>query len=387
MKVIESIVGLLKNDGLEKELSQSRYYKIISKIQEYIHAQIPTEEFNTTVVATPTEVRREFFNGHYDRRAVIFLMSNGCEWALKGAHGCTMCGHLGKQGRKFDMIPADNFIKQFNDEFAKIDFKKHPLLNIFNNGSFLNDREIPRPARIEILKKLGNVPDIKMVVVESRPEYVTEEKVKEIKELLPGKHVEIAIGLELKNDLYRRICLNKGFTEKCFNIAADIITKHLHLRTYVFLKPPFLTERESMEQAVETINHAFYRGSTTVSLEASTIQDFTLTKYMYDRGLYSPPRIWSIIDVVKKSKRQGKLIIGMFKFYPPPIAIPNNCCRCSEDCLEAIRRYNSTLEVTAFDGLECECKKKWEFLLQEEPLPFEKRVEHLIRQVNKTLGV
>ncbi len=384
MKRVEKHAGQLQSDGLEHELSSNRYFKMISDIQKYIHSHIPEEQFDTTEVAKPTETRREIFNGTYHKRAVVFLMSNGCEWALKDAHGCTMCGHLGKQTRQLQSIPAEDFIHQFSEEFDRVDFKEFPLLNIYNNGSFLNDREIPPRARKEILEKVESNPHIKMVVIETRPEFVTEKKILQIKELLPHKHVEIAIGLELQNNTYRKLCLNKGFPLKTYDAAAAIITRHLHLRSYVFIKPPFLTEKESIDEAVRTVNHAFEVGSTTVSLEACTIQDYTLVKYLYDRQMYTPPRLWSIIDVVKRCAPNGKkLLIGLFKFYPSPNAVPYNCPKCSDRVMEAIVQYNSTLDVTALDNLHCSCKNQWQEALQKDPQPFENNLSEILETLKQ----
>lgn len=385
---IENIVGQLHNHGLEDELKENRYYKFISQVQQYIHSQIPDQDFDTAKVATKTNIRREIFQGKEYQRAVIFLMTNGCEWALKSGHGCTMCGHLGKQAIRHEPIPTGDFIRQFSEEFEVIDFKQNPLLNLYNNGSFLNDREIPGTARAEILKMINKNPDIKMLVLETRPEFVTEEKVKEIKRLVPDKHVELAIGLELKDDRVRRICINKGFSLNVYNRATEIITRHLNLRTYIFLKPPVLTEKESIQHAVETITHAFARGACTVSLEACTVQDFTLTKYLYDMELYNPPYIWSIIEVVKQCKQlnlTGKLIVGLFQFYPSPNKIPYNCEQCSDRAIQALIHYNRTLDANAFDGLNCQCKKQWEDLLKKEPLPFETRLEQMVEQLKDTI--
>jgi radical SAM enzyme (TIGR01210 family) len=376
--MLSDLIGQLQNHGLENELSPSRYYKFISALQGEIHARIPIEEYDTTNAAAPTSIREEIFKGRNFNRAVIYLLSNGCEWALKNAHGCTMCGHFGKQARKQKVIPAKDFIKQFENEYKKIDFNKNPLLNIFNNGSFLNDRELPPEARVEILKKINEHPGIKMLVVETRPEFVTAEKVREIKRSIPGKYIEIAVGLEIKDDLYRRLCLNKGFSLKEYNRAAEIITKYVHLRTYVFLKPLFLSERESIAQAVETIGHAFAQGSTTVSLEACTVQDFTLVKYLYDQNLYSPPWLWSILEVVKKCTARGKLIVGLFQFYPSPLKVPYNCPRCSDAVMEAICRYNRTLDTAVFENLNCQCREKWEAVVNEKKEPFEKRLKDII---------
>jgi len=382
MSNMEESLGKQQNVGLEGFLKKSYYYKSISKIMSIIHSKIPLGDYDTKAVASPTNIREELFDGVNYKRAVMYLMSNGCEWALKGAHGCTMCGHLAKQTRMGEEISVDDYLHQFEGEFEKIDFKEYPLLSLFNNGSFLNDNEIPPAARCEMLKKINANPDIKMLVLETRPEFTTEEKVKEIKALVPDKYVEIGVGLEVKDDIYRTICVNKGFSLRQFDSAVSIIINHLNLRTYVLLKPPFLTEKESIEQAIETIEYAFAVGSTTVSLEGCTVQDYTLVKYLNDRGLYSTPWLWSIVEVIKRLKTPGNLIVGLFQFYPPPHAVPHNCDQCSERVIESFHQYNRTLDVKVFDEITCECKKKWEEILREKPLPFEKRLEMIMREIN-----
>jgi radical SAM enzyme (TIGR01210 family) len=372
---LEKVLGDLKNDGLESTSVKSSYHKIISQIQERIHSQIPKVDYKTHEAATQTNIREEIFNGVNYQRAVLFLLSNGCEWALKNAHGCIMCGHIARQARRKEMISTEDYLSQFEDQFEKIDFRKYPLLNLFNNGSFLNDNEIPADARREMLMRINAKRDIKMLVLETRPEFVSASKIKEIKRLVPDKHVEIAMGLEIKDDLYRTVCINKGFSLEQYDEASRIIVRHMNLRTYVLLKPPFLTEKESIEEAVKTIEHAFKKKSGTVSLEACTVQDFTLVNELYKRGLYTPPWLWSIVEVVKRCKGPGKLIVGLFQFYPSPGSVPYNCERCSQSVLEAIKKYNRTLDTDVFNGLTCDCKKEMEKILKEVPLPFKKRLE------------
>lgn len=387
MGTLDELTPYFQDDGLSEPLKNSENKQWIAKILERIHARIPAKKINTTEAACIALDREEIFQGINYKKAVIFLMSTGCEWALSDAHGCTMCGHLAKQTRKNKHISAHDHIAQFEREFKRIDYKEYPLLNLFNNGSFLNENEIAARARSEILTMINHNPDIKMVVLESRPEYVTEDKVKEIKKLLSNKHVEIAIGLELKDDIYRSVCFNKGFSLKNYNEAAGIIVKHLHLRTYVFLKPPFLTERESIEQAIETVHHAFAAGSTTVSLEAGTIQGFTLAEHLYHEGLYTPPWLWSIKEVVMQCREYNGLIIGLFKFYPSPTAVPYNCPNCSEAVIEAIRTYNKTLKVDVFNGLDCTCKEKWKEVINKTPLPFGNRLEMALTNLKKSVGL
>lgn len=386
MSNLEKLLGKLQNKGLEGKLKKSYYHKVLSEVQRIIHAQIPEENYNSEKVASTTNIREENFKGVNYQRVVLYLLSRGCEWAVKNAHGCTMCGHLAKQTRRDALISVRDYTHQFEGEFKKIDFKKYPLLNLYNNGSFLNDNEIPPEARRKILKKINSNTNIKMLVLETRPEFVTEEKIKEIKDHIIDKHVEIAIGLELKDDFYRTICINKGFSLRQFISAASIIIRHLNLRTYVLLKPAFLTEKESIEQAIETIEYAFELGATTVSLEACTIQDYTLLNYLHERGLYRTPWLWSIIEILKKSASRGKLIIGLFQFHPSPHVVPYNCDLCSGRVMEAIHHYNRTLDVKLIEGLDCECKKRWKEILREKPVPFEKRLELIMGEINLSIS-
>jgi uncharacterized Fe-S cluster-containing MiaB family protein len=41
----------------------------------------------------------------------MYLMSNGCEWAMKKTHGCTMCGHFVKQTGKDTTISPEEHIQ------------------------------------------------------------------------------------------------------------------------------------------------------------------------------------------------------------------------------------------------------------------------------------
>lgn len=375
---LEEKLGQLKNNGLEGELEKSKYYGMVADIMGRIHSTIPKQEFDTAKVACKTQYRQENFEGENYNRAVMYLLSNGCEWALKKSNGCTVCGHIARQTLT-DRISTDDFINQFFEEFNKIDFKKSPLLNLYNNGSFLNDNEIPALARKKMLEAINNHPDIKMLVLETRPEFVTPGKVEEIKKAIPNKHVELAMGLELKDDFLRTACINKGFTLTQYEEAARHITKYLHLRSYVMLKPPFFTENEALKNAVETIEYAFSLGSSSVSLEACTVQDFTLVEHMKNHGLFDPPKLWSIIEVVEKTHMLGKLMIGLFQFFPSPSKVPFNCEKCSPEILTGFRQYNADFDISCFEGITCDCKEAWEKELEELTIPIEERLEALYK--------
>jgi archaeosine synthase beta-subunit len=366
-------LSTMNTDG---PLGNARYLPFISKVMGKIHSRIPQENYNLSKIAAPVDYREEFFEGKNYKRAVLFLLSNGCEWAIKSANGCTMCGHLAKQTRSLEPLSAEDFISQFMGEFERINFKEVPILNLYNNGSFFNEREVPEQARIRILQEINNNKDIKMVVLETRPEFIMEKLMEQIKTLVPDIHIELAMGIETRDDLRRMISVNKGFTLKQYDQAIRIIRKyHMYPRSYVLLKPPFFSEKEGVEEAINTVKHAFNVGTSTVSLEACTYQKYTLTEYLVDNGLYQLPKLWSILEVVKKTHQLGKLITGLFQFYPAPEHVPYNCSKCSDYVLEGLKEYNRTMQYAPLKNLDCACKEEWEHELQSNSWTFRDHLE------------
>ena len=341
-------------------LSVSRYYSFIASFMKHLHSGIPPSDPPDVRRPAHIEIREEYYRGKYAKRAVIFLLSNGCEWALKSAYGCTMCGHIAKQVRSRQPISADDFIVQFRTAFSSVDFKGIPILNIFNNGSFLNENELPSDARRTILRLISEKKGIRKLLIESRPEFITESILRETKSLLPGKELEIAIGLETADDFRRILSVNKGFSLSQFTEAANIILKHkVQLRCYLLLKPPFYSEKEAIDDAVASIKTAFSLGVKTTSLEAMTVQKYTLIEYLYNNNSYRMPWLWSIIEVIKKTSHLGRVFVGLFKFYPSPNFVPNNCGVCNNKTMDAIVEYNRTLNPGVFDRLDCQCKEDW----------------------------
>lgn len=350
-----------------------QYGKRLSGVIKDIHNKIPCHSENN--VRTHIDLRKETMNGVEYNRTVLFLLSNPCEWSVNDSGGCFICGHLSKSNVVKQHYAPERIVDTFKLQFDAIDFSKSPVLSLFNNGSFLNPVEIPTEATLEIVKIINHNRDIKRLIIESRPEYIDENILKEIKLLIPDKKVTIAVGLETKNDLYRSLLINKGFTAARYEVAASVVKRYFNLKTYVFLKPPFLSEKESLDECIETIDYAFATGCDSVSLEGATVQDYTLTKVVYDLGLYRPPYLWSILEAVKKSKTQQDLTIGMFKFYPSPSKVPSNCEACNNTVMAAIEQYNRTFDARCFADIHCDCRKTWEYELEKNYDTLENRME------------
>jgi radical SAM enzyme (TIGR01210 family) len=331
-----------------------------------------------------SSIKEGWLDGKPIQRVVFYLRSYGCKWALSRDGGCLMCGHYTSTsiGRR---ISAQHFIAQFRAEFSKYDFEQYPMICVYNAGSFLNEEEMPVIARREIFRIIAENRHIQAVIIESRPEFITKEVTEEIEEELAGKRVEIGVGLELENDLFREICINKGFTFEEYASCAKIIAESkLHLLTYVVVKPLFLTITESIEQAIKTARRASELGSTVISLEPISLQRDTVVEYLFNKGIYSLPWGWEIIEIMKEIhslRLPSEIRIGGFEFFPIPKVFIQNCALCNRELYEAITQYNATKDLQPLLSLQCNCKKIWEAEIAKE-LSLDK---DLIRRVYKML--
>lgn len=381
MEIDDMFLG--REISLELQDQKKRVKKRIITLQKKLKALVPYKSFDLTRVAH-SEIKVGYLNKRKIERVIIILRSRGCEWALTDGGGCTMCGHFVGTLRGKE-IPVETYIDQFLEQFKAFDYRYYPMLCVYNSGSFLNDREIDPKARRKILKMIAKEKNLEVVIFETRPEFITPEVINEIEEILSDKVVEIGVGLETKNDDIREYCLNKGFSlEEYLRKTKLIVDSKLHLLSYVLIKPTFLTEKEAIQDAIETAKFAFQHGTDVVSFEPVSVQDFTLVHYLYEGKVFRPPWLWSTIEVAKATMLDGFIRIGGFEFMPIPKIFTHNCAKCNVKVVSAIDQFNSTYDLYSFDNLDCKCKNQWkDELEQPDPLPLDKRINQILDQLDE----
>jgi archaeosine synthase beta-subunit len=331
-----------------------------------------------------SEVKEGFLNGEPIKRVIIILRARGCAWSLREDGGCSICGHI--CGTTLgEPIPPEKIISQLETELAHYgNFEDYPMLCLYNSGSFLNNDEIPTDVRKNIMRKINNIKGLKRLIIESRPEYITDEILNELEILTDNIEVEIGIGLETGNDLVRDVCINKGFTSEDFiSVSRRLKKRKIKLLAYVLLKPPFLTEREGIMDTVETIKFAFNNGADIVSIEPVSVQDFTLTSFLYEAGYFRPPWIWSVMEVIKQTHNLGLVRLGGFEFFPIPKIFTHNCEECDPRVIKSIKDFNRTYDITVFnDVYPCNCDKYWKRDLSEPSDYIDSRILEILGKVD-----
>jgi archaeosine synthase beta-subunit len=293
-------------------------------------------------------------------RLTLLLPGKGCSWACSESGGCTMCGFPQKVkniGKKFT---KKNLISLYETAETVTLKSKPAILTIYNAGSFINNNEIPFETQKEICQRVKNHPTIQTLLIESRAEFVTEERIKPLKNALGSKKLIVAIGLEAQDDKIRNEYIHKGLSKETYEKAIKTIKKMgIKSSTYVFIKPIFLSEKEAIEEAVKTAKYAFECGTNEVDFESAFIQPNTLMEKLYKQKKFTPPWLWSIIEVIKRTYNLGNIHIGGFDDEPPPVAIPRNCSNCSERISDILQNYRENHDINLFNNLSCPCEKEW----------------------------
>lgn len=304
---------------------------------------------------------KERINGEILDCLTIIFKTGGCSW-----NRCLMCGYKFERYDKAESSFLKNSIlAQLEWVLNNYDTSKSGIIKIFTSGSFLDPAEVPKEAMKEIISKFSD----KIIIFETRPEYVNDETLDEIQSILKpdetGKKFYVAMGLETTDDKTREKCIDKGNAFEDFKEAVSKAKNYgAGIKTYLMMKPLFLTEKEAIDDMNKSIRESAPY-SDLISMNVCTVQSRTEVEYFWKRGAYRPAYLWSVLDVLANAgihvtcdpvgggKKRG----------------PHNCGVCDRDLVEAINNYSLNADrdyLKAYLEKDCRCKREWEFILENE---------------------
>jgi len=303
----------------------------------------------------------------------IILRTKGCSWALGDSGGCSMCGYI--QDSTIEKIDQIHILNQFNYALQeKIDEitsdEEDFIVKIYNSGSFFDDDEISEDVREHIFKKIASVPKIKEVVIESRVDYITNEKLKKMKSILKDKYIEVAIGLETVNDYIRNRYINKGLEFEAFLGALHLCKKNdVGIRAYLLFKPPFLNEQTAIDDCVKSIQKLAELQVNTISINPVNIQKNSLVEYLFYQKRYRPPWFYSLFKSLLKACKDSDILNSVRIISSPSGAGTkrgiHNCLNrdCNELMIKTLKEFVLTQDINLLvtKDLEssCDCLLKY----------------------------
>ena len=297
------------------------------------------------------------------RAFVLILRTRGCYWA--DVKGCSMCGYakdtLGRSAT------PDELAEQLSRALAR--YRDEPYVKIYTSGSFLDDREVDPASRTAIVTAFSG--RARRLLFETLPEFANPETMNPLREAFAGE-LEVALGLESTDPTVLGRFVNKGSPPSEYLAAADRLAPlGVRRKAYLLLKPPYLTESEAVADVVRSVREAAPHFDS-ISVNPVHIQNGTVVEWLYHRGRYRPPWLWSLVDVL----REGSGLRGSTRLVSFPTAGglprgPHNCGECDARVLAAIEEASLSQEFGGLDDLECSCRSEWRTTLDYAPLGVE----------------
>lgn len=291
----------------------------------------------------------------------IIFKSGGCSWSK-----CRMCSY---RHERYGEQDCGALLSRLRAQLAWV-MREHAdgeyrMVKIFTSGSFFDPAEVPP----QFLADIASVFRGKLLIAETRPEYINKETLASFIEVLDdGSHkvpLYCAIGLETSNDFIREKCINKGFTFADFTkAAATARSAGAGVKAYLLHKPLFLTEREALEDMQSTIRDILPCADL-VSMNPCTVQRNTELEYYWKRGAYRPPYLWSVLTLLKDAPVHmtcDPLGGGQKRG-------PHNCGKCDYEIVRGIRDFSLNADrelIAALLETECRCKEEWQYVLDHE---------------------
>ena len=164
-----------------------------------------------------TWLGQERYNNELLKCLTVIFKSAGCTWSK-----CRMCSY--RHERYTGQKPAEDLLSHLRAQLAWVNREyqtdDYRMVKIFTSGSFFDPDEIPPVFLTDVAARFRG----KLVIAETRPEFVTTEVISPFMEMLDDGSwktpLYCAIGLETSNDMIREKCINKGFNFSDFRTAA-----------------------------------------------------------------------------------------------------------------------------------------------------------------------
>ncbi|HWL74935.1 MAG TPA: hypothetical protein VNQ74_13785, partial [Burkholderiaceae bacterium] len=264
--------------------------------------------------------------GRIENVATIFLTNRECPFT------CLMCD-LWKNTLD-EPVAVGDIPRQIDFALDRLPAAEH--IKLYNSGNFFDPHAIPVEDYSEIAARL---PGFRTVIVENHPRLCGDDCLR-FRDAIDGT-LEVALGLETTHpEVLRR--LNKQMTLDDFQrAAAFLLRENIQLRTFILLRPPFLSEAEGIDWAMHSIDYAFSLGIRCCSVVPSRAGN-GIMEHLQTGGQFAPPELRSMEAVLERGIRLGRGRVFMDLW---DAAQFSKCDRCGPARVERMRQMNLTQQV------------------------------------------
>lgn len=309
----------------------------------------------------PTQLAQHWFQSSSEG-LVLFLVfyTQACRWSR--CLGCNLPSQVSQEH-----VPFSDLMQQVDHLFADPQIlnkcKSIQKVIVSNNGSVLDEDTFSSTALMYLIARLNlNMPRLKALCLETRPEYVDMPELEFIARALTEGDtpttLELAIGFEAFDDHIRNDLFDKGLSLDAFeSLVKKVAPFNFHLKCYFMQKPvPGMTD----EQAVADIQHAIeylgqisrdYAVAINMHLNPTYVATGTPLEAAFISGTFAPPKLKDVARAALKAKDENiTIFIGLSD---EGLALPGGSflTPAAEPLLEPLEAFNRTQDYSILETL------------------------------------
>ncbi len=195
---------------------------------------------------------------------------------------------------------------------------KHSLsvldrVTLSNNGSFLDQRTMPRKSLLSIAEAINELRRVRRLVLETRLCFMDEEFLRLIQHAAKRSTIDILTGFETKDPAIREKILGKNESLEAFLQGLDqVAAQGVAMTAYVLYKPgPAMSDREAFHEALSSArylkNECHHRGiPLTIRLNPMYAARGTRWAALArDTTQYKPPKLTDVMKLAEVLRREG----------------------------------------------------------------------------------
>lgn len=267
--------------------------------------------------------------------ATLFLTNRECPFR------CLMCDLW--KNTLMDSVAVGDIPEQIRWGLRQLRSSKE--IKLYNSGNFFDPKAIP-PADFPQIADL--VRGFDRVIVENHPKLCGNACL-EFRDLIAPAKLEVALGLETCHPEVL-LALNKQMTLADYDRAATFLTSNnIDVRTFLLLRPPYLSEEEGVAWTMKSLRHAFDQGSHCCSIIPTRSGNGAM-EFLEQSGDFAPPSGASLERVLSQglALNRGRVFVDLWdaeRFFP--------CNACRHQRIEQLQTMN--LQQRLFPELiDCE---------------------------------
>ncbi len=247
----------------------------------------------------PTLPAQQWFQ-ESDEGLILFIVfyTQACRWSR-----CLGCNLPSKVSQ--DHVPYKSLMAQIDHVFVDPEVRSRASLIrkviVSNNGSVFDEDTFSSTALMYLIAQLNlNFPNLSVLSMESRPEYVDLAELEFIfRALAEGDtptQLEIAIGFEAFDNRIRNELFDKGLSLEAFEgLVLKIVPYGYHLKCYFMQKPvPGMSDVEAVvdiQNAIDYLSHIANKHDIHINmhLNPTYVAAGTVLETAFREGRYTPP--------------------------------------------------------------------------------------------------